>query len=122
MERPKSVEAYFASLPPDQRKPLEKLRETIASAAPEAEEGITYGMPGFLLGGKGFAGYMAFKDHYSFFPMSPKAIDAHRDELGDRVTGKGTISFGYGERFPVALVKKVVRARLAETTSRREAN
>jgi uncharacterized protein YdhG (YjbR/CyaY superfamily) len=58
MEKPTSVEAYLRSLPPEQRAPLQKLRETIASAAPEAEEGITYGMPGFLLGGKGFAGYM----------------------------------------------------------------
>ena len=120
MEKPKSVASYFESLPPEQRKPLQKLRETIASAAPEAEEGITYSMPGFLIGGKGFVGYMAFKDHYSFFPMSPKAIDAHRKELGERVTGKGTISFDYGERFPVTLVKKVVRTRLAEATSRRK--
>jgi uncharacterized protein YdhG (YjbR/CyaY superfamily) len=119
MEKPKSVEAYFESLPPEQLKPLQKLRETIAAAAPEAEEGITYGMPGFLLGGKGFAGYMAFKDHYSFFPMSPKAIEAHRDELGDRVTGKGTISFDYGERFPTTLVRKVVKTRLKEATARR---
>ena len=118
MEKPKSVESYLESLPPEQREPLQKLRETIASAAPEAEEGITYSMPGFLLGGKGFVGYMAFKDHYSFFPMSPEAIEAHRDELGDRVTGKGTISFDYGERFPAALVKKVVRTRPAEASSR----
>ena len=119
MEKPKSVESYFESLPPEQRKPLQKLRETIASAAPEAEEGITYSMPGFLIGGKGFVGYMAFKDHYSFFPMSPKAIDAHRKELGDRVTGKGTISFDYGERLPVTLVKKVVKTRLAEAEGTR---
>ena len=120
MEKPKSVEAYFKSLPEEQREPLQKLRETIASAAPEAEEGITYSMPGFLLGGKGFVAYAAFKDHYSFFPMSSKAIDAHRDELGDRVTGKGTIGFDYDDRLPVALVKKVVRTRLAEVTSRRK--
>jgi uncharacterized protein YdhG (YjbR/CyaY superfamily) len=120
MEKPKSVEAYFESLPPEQRRPLQKLRESIASAAPEAEEGITYSMPGFLIGGKGFVGYMAFKDHYSFFPMSPRAIEAHRDELGDRVTGKGTISFDYGERFPTALVKKVVKTRLAEASVRRK--
>jgi uncharacterized protein YdhG (YjbR/CyaY superfamily) len=114
MDKPKSVEAYFASLPPEQRKVLQKLRDTIAAAAPAAEDGITYSMPGFLLGGKGFVGYMAFKDHYSFFPMSPAAVDAHRKELGDHVTGKGTISFDYGERLPVPLIKKVVRTRLAE--------
>jgi uncharacterized protein YdhG (YjbR/CyaY superfamily) len=75
-------------------------------------------MPGFLIGGKGFVGYMAFKDHYSLFPMSPAAVDAHRQELGDHVTGKGTISFDYGERLPVTLIKKVVK-RLAEVERKR---
>jgi uncharacterized protein YdhG (YjbR/CyaY superfamily) len=119
MEKPKSVEAYFKSLPEEQRSALQKLRETIAAAAPEAEEGVTYSMPGFTLGGRGFVGYMAFKDHYSFFPMSVEAIDAHREELGERVTGKGTISFEYGARLPVAVVKKVVKTRLAEAEARR---
>ena len=118
MEKPKSVEAYFRSLPKEHRAPLQKLRETIAAAAPDAEEGITYSMPGFLLGGKGFVAYAAFKDHYSFFPMSTRAIDDHRDELGSRVTGKGTISFEYGRPLPTALMKKVVRTRLAEATAR----
>src|SRR5918994_4463440 len=114
MEKPKSVEAYFKGLPAEHRKALQKLRDTISTAAPAAEDGITYSMPGFLLAGKGFVGYMAFKDHYSFFPMSPAAVDAHRKELGDHVTGKGTISFDYGERLPVTLIKKVVRTRLAD--------
>lgn len=119
MEKPTSVEAYFASLDPDRRAPLQKLRETIAAAAPGAEEGITYGMPGFLLDGRGLVGYMAFERHYSFFPMSPAAIDAHREELGDLITGKGTISFEYGRRLPVKLVKAVVKTRLAELASKR---
>ena len=70
MLKPKSVEAYLKSLPPDHRAAVQTLRETIASAAPEAEEGITYSMPGFLLDGRGLVSYAAFKDHYSFFPMS----------------------------------------------------
>ena len=118
MEKPKSVQAYFASLPREQRSPLQKLRETIAAAAPEAAEGITYSMPGFLLGGKGCIAYAAFKDHYSLFPMSTAAIEHHRDELGSRVTGKGTISFEYGRPLPTALVKKVVKTRLTEATAR----
>lgn len=121
MEKPASVDAYFAALGPDQRSALQKLRETIAAAAPEAEEGITYSMPGFLLGGRGLVAYAAFKDHYSFFPMSMRAIDAHRDELGSRVTGKGTIAFEYGQKLPTALVKKVVRTRLREALARRTA-
>ena len=118
MEKPKSVAAYFKSLTEEQRSALQKLRETIAAAAPEAEEGITYSMPGFTLGGHGLVAYAAFKDHYSFFPMSAEAVEAHRDELGSRVTGKGTISFEYGRSLPTGLVKKVVRTRLAEATAR----
>ena len=95
------------------------MRETIAAAAPEAEERVTYSMPGFLLGGHGFVCYAAFKDHYSFFPMSSNAIDAHRDELGSRVTGKGTIRLEYDRPMPKALIRKVVRTRLAEAKQTR---
>jgi uncharacterized protein YdhG (YjbR/CyaY superfamily) len=119
MEKPKSVGAYFESLPDEQRRPLQKLRETIAAAAPEADEGITYSMPGFLVDGHGFVAYAAFKDHYSFFPMSSEAVEQHRHELGSRVTGKGTIRFEYNKRLPTGLVKKVIRTRLAEATARR---
>lgn len=119
MEKPKSVEAYFASLSDDQLTALQKLRETIAAAAPEAEEAVVYSMPGFKLHGKGFVGYSAFNDHYSFFPMSAEAVDAHREELGAHLTGKGTISFEYGKRLPVGLVRKVVKTRLAEVAAKR---
>jgi uncharacterized protein YdhG (YjbR/CyaY superfamily) len=119
MEKPKSVASYFAGLADHQRGALHKLRETIAAVAPEAEEAVVYGMPGFKLHGKGFVGYSAFKDHYSFFPMSAEAVDAYREELGAYVTGKGTISFEYGKRLPVGLVKKVVKTRLAEVDANR---
>jgi uncharacterized protein YdhG (YjbR/CyaY superfamily) len=119
MEKPTSVASYFKKLSPEQRASLQKLRETIAAAAPEADEGITYSMPGFLLGGKGFVAYAAFQDHYSFFPMGTSAIEGYKDQLGEHLTGKGTISFRYDERLPVTLVKKIVRTRLAEAESRR---
>lgn len=76
-------------------------------------------MPGFLLGSRGFVCCAAFNDHHSFFPMSGGSIDAHRDELGARVTGKGTIRFEYGEPLPTGLVTKVVQTRLAEAEARR---
>jgi uncharacterized protein YdhG (YjbR/CyaY superfamily) len=119
MEKPKSVESYVKGLTGESRAAIEKLRETIAAAVPQAEQGITYSMPGFKLGGRGLVCYAAFKDHYSFFPMSGAAIEAHRDELGDRVTGKGTIRFEYSERLPVGLVKKVVKTRVAEVVAKR---
>ncbi len=119
MQKPASVQVYLKTLDPEQRATVQKLRETIAAEAPGAEEGITYNMPGFLLNGKGFVAYAAFKDHYSFFPMSTRAIEAHREELGSRVTGKGTIAFEYGRPLPAALVKKVVGTRLVEALARR---
>lgn len=120
MEKPKSVEAYFKGLNAEPRAALQKLRETIASAVPDAEEAIAWSMPAFRLGGKGLVGYAAFKDHYSLFPMSRQAIEDHQDELGEHVTGKGTISFDYGERLPIGLVKKVVKARAAEVAAKRK--
>lgn len=119
MEKVKSVEAYLAGLSDEAQAALQKLRDAIAAAAPEGEDAVVYNMPGFKLHGKAFVGYAAFKDHYGFFPMSVSAIDAHRKELGERVTGKGTIRFGYGDRLPVGLVKKVVKTRLAEVEARR---
>ena len=120
MDKPKSVASYLRGLPRDQRAALERLRDTISAAVPDAEEGIAWSMPGFKLRGKAFVGYAAFKDHYSFFPMSTAAIDAHRDALGERVTGRGTIAFGYEEKLPVTLVKRVVKTRLAEVEAKAE--
>jgi uncharacterized protein YdhG (YjbR/CyaY superfamily) len=119
MERPKSVKAYFEGLNPEQRAAVQTLRDAIAAVVPEAEDAIVYGMPGFKWNGKSFVGYAAFKHHYSFFPMSVEAIEAHRTELGEHIKGKGTISFDYGERLPVALVKKVIKTRLADVEARR---
>jgi uncharacterized protein YdhG (YjbR/CyaY superfamily) len=119
VDKPKSVEAYFRSLSAPQRAALGKLREAIAAAVPQAEQAIAWSMPAFRLGGKALVGYAAFKDHYSFFPMSTAAINTHRDELGDHVTGKGTVSFGYDERLPAGLVKKVVRTRVGEVAAKR---
>lgn len=118
MQKPESVEGYLAGLGDEARAALQKLRETIAAVVPEAEEGIVYGMPGFKLHGKGLVGYSAFKDHYSFFPMGGSPIEPHREELGEHVTGKGTISFTYGERLPVGVVRKVVKTRLAEVRAK----
>jgi uncharacterized protein YdhG (YjbR/CyaY superfamily) len=114
MQKPTSVTQYLSWQNAEQRATLDRLREVIASAAPDATEGISYSMPAFLLGGKGLVCYAAFKDHYSLFPMSGAVVEKHAAELGDRVTGKGTIQFRYDERLPVGLVKKIVKTRVAE--------
>ena len=114
MRKPTSVKQYLSWQNAEQRAALDRLRETISAAAPGTTEGISYSMPAFLLDGKGLVCYAAFKDHYSLFPMSSAAVAQHAKELGDRVTGKGTIRFEYDERLPVGLVKKVVKTRMAE--------
>ena len=114
MQKPTSVKQYLSWQNTEQRAALDRLREVIASAAPDATEGISYSMPAFLLGGKGLVCYAAFKDHYSLFPMSGAVVEQHAAELGERVTGKGTIQFRYDERLPVGLVKKIVKARVRE--------
>jgi len=119
MEKPESVDAYFRSLSDEQRAALQRLRETIAAAVPQAEQAIAWSMPAFRLNGKAFVCYAAARHHFSLFPMSVATIDAHRDALGEHVTGKGTISFGYDERLPTGLVRKIVKTRLAEVTAKR---
>jgi len=119
VDKPTSVDAYLAGLTAEQRSALEGLRTTIAAAAPAAAEGISYSMPAFKVEGRGLVCYAAFTDHYSLFPMSKEVIVEHADELGSRATGKGTIRFEYGERLPIRLVKKIVKARLAEVETER---
>lgn len=108
------VEAYLASVPADARKALESLRRALKAAAPEAEEGLSYGLPALRLDGRPLVCYSAAKAHCSFFPMSPAVIRAHKADLKAYSTSKGTIRFGPDKSLPAALVRKLVRARVAE--------
>jgi uncharacterized protein YdhG (YjbR/CyaY superfamily) len=118
MEKVSSVEDYLASLPDDKRAALERLRETIRSAAPMATEKISYGMPAFHHRGN-LVYYAAFKDHCSLFPGSKKVLADHADELAGYETTKGTIHFTVDEPLPAALVKKIVKERIAENEAKR---
>jgi uncharacterized protein YdhG (YjbR/CyaY superfamily) len=109
------VDDYLAKVPDEARAALEKLRRTIRAAAPKATEGFSYGIPAFKLHGRPLVSYAALKNHCSFFPMSPAVIDAHRKELEGYDTSKGTIRFGVDKPLPAALVRKLVRARIAES-------
>ncbi len=111
MKTAKTVAAYLAALPPDQRKVLTKLRADIMAAEPKLEETISYGMPTFKLGpGYGIVGFAAFKAHCSLFPMSATIAK----ELGLRVSGKSTLQFTPEEPLSAALVKRIVKHRVAE--------
>ena len=112
------IEATLAALPADQRAALQAIRETIATAAPEAVETISYGMPAFRYRGRALVSYAAFKAHCSFFPMSAELIGKYRDELAGFATAKGTLRFTPEHRIPEALVERIVRERMAQIDAR----
>jgi uncharacterized protein YdhG (YjbR/CyaY superfamily) len=115
-----AVDAYLKSVPEPGRSTLEKVRAAIRSAIPaEASEAIGYGMPTFRYKGSGLVAYAAFKDHCSFFPMSLAVIAAFDEELKGMKASKGTIHFPLDKPLPAALLKKIVKARVAEKDAKK---
>ena len=114
------VDGYLAALPAAKRGALQKVRAAIRAAAPGAEEGFSYGLPAFRLDGRPLVCYGASTNHCSFFPMSPAVIRAHAEDLKKYETSKGTIRFPPDKPLPAALVRKLVKARIAELQAARK--
>jgi uncharacterized protein YdhG (YjbR/CyaY superfamily) len=109
----KTVDEYLEPLSSEKRAALEKLRQTIKSAVPKAEECISYGMPGFRLGARLLVSFGAAARHCAFYPGA-HPVQAHRDELKAYSTSKGTVRFTPDNPLPTALVRKLVKTRVAE--------
>ena len=108
------MDEYLAGVPEPARSTLDKVRAAIRSAVPpEATEAIGYGIPTFRYNG-GLVAYAAFSKHCSFFPMSLAVMKTFQNELKDFHTFKGTIHFPLDKPLSATLVKKLVRARVAE--------
>ena len=106
-------EQYLAALPDDKRLALAKLRTQIKAAAPKAEECISYGIPGFRLNGKLLVSYGAAKNHCAFYPGS--IVQKFKMELKNfGTTGQGTVRFSPDKPLPAPLVRKIVKARIAQ--------
>jgi uncharacterized protein YdhG (YjbR/CyaY superfamily) len=118
MKKAKSVEEYLAGVPEPARGTLKRIRAAIRSAVPdEATETISYGMPMFKYKGM-LLGYAAFKNHCSIFP-GPAVIEEFMDELKDYPTSRGTIRFPMDKPLSTALMKKLVKARIAQNERKR---
>lgn len=116
----RAVESYLARVKEPARSTLERMRELIRSAAPEeAEECLSYRMPAFRYKGA-LVAYAAFKDHCSFFPMQSSLMDQMQEEVADYRTAKGTLQFPLDKPLPAALVRKMVKARVAENERNRK--
>ena len=108
------MDEYLAGVPEPARSTLERVRSTVRSAAPrEATEAISYGIPTFKYKGS-LVAFAAFKKHCSFFPMSMAVIHEFKDELKQYHTSKGTLQFPLDKPLPANLVRKMVKARVAE--------
>lgn len=110
----KTIDEYLAGLSSDKRAALERLRKAIQAAAPRAEEYISYQLPAFRLDGKPLVAFGATAKHCAFYPMSGTTVAAHKEELKDYDTTKGTVRFHADHPLPATLVRKLVKARIAE--------
>lgn len=111
----KTVEAYIKAAPKEARAALRNLRKIIRSVAPKAEEGISYGIPGYTYHGP-LVYFAAFPNHCSFFPGT--TVSRFTKELKKYKTSKGTIQFSPDKPLPVSLVKRIVKARIKDNETR----
>jgi uncharacterized protein YdhG (YjbR/CyaY superfamily) len=115
-DTPKTPDDYLAAVSDDKRAALETLRKTIKAAAPKAEECISYQLPAFRLNGKLLVAYGAAANHCAFYPGT--VLHALKSELKDYDTSKGTIRFPANRPLPPALVRKLVKLRIAKVNSK----
>jgi uncharacterized protein YdhG (YjbR/CyaY superfamily) len=110
----KSIQEYLARVPEPGRSTLTKVRAVIRSVVPaETTEVISYGIPTFKYK-RGLVAFAAFRDHCSFFPLGSSVLDAFKEELKGFRVSKGTLHFPLDRPLPAALVKKIVKARIAQ--------
>jgi uncharacterized protein YdhG (YjbR/CyaY superfamily) len=117
---PQTIDEYLAPLSREKRAALEKLRRAIQSAAPGAEECISYQIPAFRLDGRLLVAFGAAANHCAFYPGAAP-VKAHEKALGAYDTSKGTIRFPADSPLPAALVRKLVKTRIAERAGGRTA-
>jgi len=115
--KPQTIDEYLAPLSSQKRAALERLRRAIRSAAPKAEECISYQIPAFRLGGRLLVAFGAAANHCAFYPGS-FPVETHKDELKAYDTSKGTVRFRPDSPLPATLVRKLVKTRIAEHASR----
>jgi len=113
----RSIDEYIATFPEDTQKLLEEIRATIKTAAPNAEETISYNIPTFMLDGKYLIYFAGWKNHVSIYPI-PTGSEEFNKQVSEYVTGKGTLKFRIDNPLPLKLINKIVKLKVAETKSK----
>jgi uncharacterized protein YdhG (YjbR/CyaY superfamily) len=119
-EKIETVDDYLASLSPEQRAVLGRIREVIREAAPEAEERISYRIPLYRQHGD-VVGFAAFKNHLSLFVTNSAVRDEFADELAEFDVKHTTVRFSISKPLPDDLIRRIVKYRLAENEARASA-
>ncbi len=112
------IDAYLSALPELQRSTLEEMRRRVLEVVPDAEQGMSYGIPAFKVAGRTVCGLAAFKNHLSYLPFSGSVLGPLADELGGYAMTKGSLHFPVDRPLPKALVKRLIAVRLAEAGRR----
>lgn len=110
--KPTTIDEYLSSVPENIREKLEKLRSTIHSAAPDAKEVISYGMPAFKINSV-IVYFAAAKNHIGFYPTSSPIV-VFKEELAEYKTSKGAIQFPIDKPIPFDLITRIVEYRVYE--------
>jgi uncharacterized protein YdhG (YjbR/CyaY superfamily) len=113
---PKDIDTYIVGFPSDVQTILQRIRQTIHEAAPEAQETISYQMPTFTLHGN-LVHFAAFKHHIGFYPV-PSGIEAFKDELAAYKQGKGSVQFPLDQPIPYDLIRRIVVFRVQENLAK----
>ena len=114
----REIDDYLGNLEEPKRTTLQKLRQTILSIVPQAEQGIAYGCPAFRMHGKVVAGFVAFKNHLSYVPHSGSVFNQIPEEVARYRTSSGALQFPIDKALPKALVKRLIDLRLDEVLKR----
>jgi len=108
------VDQYLDALEETKRTTLARLRQTIMDILPEADQGLSYGVPAFKVRGKTIAGFAAFKNHLSYLPHSGSVFPQMTEELKGYATSSGALRFSIDEPLPAPLVEKLIAVRLRQ--------
>ena len=114
----KNIDEYISLFPKETQALLRQMRATIKEVAPDAEEAIKYQMPTFVLKGN-LVHFAAYKNHLGFYPV-PTGIEKFKKELSAYKTSKGAVQFPLDKPLPLALIRKVVKFRVAENLKKAE--
>ena len=117
--KPKTIDDYLGTVSAEKRAVLERLRKTIRSIIPKAEECISYRIPAFRLEGVVVAGFHATVKGCSYFPFSGSTLRTLAKEVASYDQTKGALHFGPDQPLPATLVRKLLKARIAEAERRR---